>query len=258
MWRDALREGVVSHNPFELLDWPRIPRQRPDPFTAQERDVIVAHFAEKNFFYYPWVFVQFSLGMRPSEASALRWTDVDMEAGTISISKSRDMGSESATKTKGSDRIICMLNEEVREALKILPSRAMGSGFVFLNKFGDPVTKKWAAHNWADTLKALGIRHRKFYATRHTFITERIKAGENPLAVAQHCGTSLAMIQQDYCGRLGLKSNLNRSDSTLDAANLLGNGLTEPGSAPVAGKSRRDLQRLAQQGFDAWKKAKSA
>jgi integrase len=65
--------------------------------------------------------------------------------------------------------------------------------------------KKWNEHNWGGPLETLGIRHRKFYATRHTFITEAIKRGENPLAVAQYCGTSLAMIEADYCGTLGLR-----------------------------------------------------
>ena len=45
----------------------------------------------------------------------------------------------------------------------------------------------------------------EFYATRHTFITQAIRRGENPLAVAQYCGTSLAMIQADYCGTVGLR-----------------------------------------------------
>jgi hypothetical protein len=44
----------------------------------------------------------------------------------------------------------------------------------------------------------------------HTFITDMIKVKkEQPLAVAQYCGTSLTMIQKDYCGTLGLAS-LNR------------------------------------------------
>jgi integrase len=78
----------------------------------------------------------------------------------------------------------------------------------FVNKYGDPMNaKKWSEHNWKKPLKKLGIRHRKFYATRHTFITEAIKRGENLLAVAQYCGTSLTMIQKDYCGTLGLQLN---------------------------------------------------
>jgi hypothetical protein len=48
--------------------------------------------------------------------------------------------------------------------------------------------KKWSEHNWATPLEKLTIRHRKFYATRHTFIAEAIQRGENILAVAHIVG----------------------------------------------------------------------
>jgi integrase len=41
--------------------------------------------------------------MRPSETAALTWADVNLEAGTVSINKSRNMGTESATKTANSE-----------------------------------------------------------------------------------------------------------------------------------------------------------
>ena len=55
------------------------------------------------------------------------------------------------------------------------------------------------------------VRYRKFYCTRHTFITETIRGGENIKAVADYCGTSLEMIQRDYCARLELSSLNNRT-----------------------------------------------
>ena len=89
--------------------------------------------------------------------------------------------------------------------LALFPSRELGLAYAFVNKFGEPMnSKKWSEHNWAEPLKELGIRHRKFYATRHTFITEAIKRGDNLVAVAQYCGTSVKMIQDDYCGTLSL------------------------------------------------------
>ena len=154
---------------------------------------------------YRGVFILFHTGMRPSKASALAWTDVDAERRTITISKSRYMGSESAPKTTGTARII-ESSEPVLNVLKILPSRELGMSRVFVNKLGKPMNaKKWSEHNWGGPLKTLGIRHRKFYATLHTFITEAIKRRESPLAVAQCCGTSLEMSQKDYCGTLGLR-----------------------------------------------------
>jgi integrase len=106
MLKSAMQEGLMSHNPCALLEWPRQHKFRPDPFTPEERLKILAHCAENHAFYYPCVLTLFYTGMRPSEASALTWADVDLEAGTISISKSRYMGVEGPTKTAGSDRTI--------------------------------------------------------------------------------------------------------------------------------------------------------
>jgi len=215
LYRDARAEIEELHgrDPFIDIQWPRAQREKPDPFTAEERDRILTWWLENDFFYYPWVFTLFHTGMRPSEASALTWANVDLERKTISISKSRYMGDESATKTSGSNRII-RINDAVVRVLALLPSRGLGLKYVFLNKFGDPMNaKKWSEHNWATPLEKLTIRHRKFYATRHTFITEAIQRGENPLAVAQYCGTSVQMIQADYCGTLDLVY-LEGSDQT--------------------------------------------
>jgi integrase len=108
MYRDARAEHkeLQGHDPFLSVQWPRSQRERPDPFTAEERDRIIDYWVKNDFFYYPWVFVLFHTGMRPSEASALTWNDVNLAAGTISITKSRYMGDDTAPKTSASNRTI--------------------------------------------------------------------------------------------------------------------------------------------------------
>src|SRR5215471_8977637 len=191
MFRDAradYNKELQGYDPFMHVQWPRSQREKPAPFTAEERDKIIGHWKKIDFFYFPWVFTLFHTGMRPSEVSALTWKDVNLETRTVSITKSRYMGDDSAPKTYASSREI-EVHEDVIQALKLLPSRALGIKHVFINKDGKPMNaKKWAEHNWAGPLKALGIGHRKFYATRHTFITEKIREGENPFALAQYCG----------------------------------------------------------------------
>ena len=82
--------------------------------------------------------------MRPSEASALTWSDLDLDRTTISISKSRHIGYDSGPKTTASARTIRVLEPVIR-ALQLLPSRLLGLGDVFLNKFGEPMTEKSGA-----------------------------------------------------------------------------------------------------------------
>ncbi|MGH7796622.1 MAG: hypothetical protein ACREQ2_17290 [Candidatus Binatia bacterium] len=74
-----------------------------------------------------------------------------------------------------------------------------------LNKYGDTLdSNQWVKDYWARSLKALGIRYRKFYCARHTFITEAVKRGWLLSKIAQYCGTSVAMIETNYCGTLTL------------------------------------------------------
>jgi integrase len=101
------------------------------------------------------------------------------------------MGSTAATKTANSERII-PVDQHLVSILKLLPSRELGLSHVFVGKRGDPMSKKWAEHNWREVLKTLGIRRRPFYNCRHTVITELVKAGHNLKAIADYVGTSVA------------------------------------------------------------------
>ena len=104
MMRDARAEmpnlGLTDH--FVNLRWKRLQTSKPDPFTAEERDVILNHFREKHGFYYPFVATLFGTGARQSEVIALRWGDIELSAGSLSISKSHYMGEDGPTKTAAS------------------------------------------------------------------------------------------------------------------------------------------------------------
>ena len=232
MWRDAMIEGVVEKNPFALLQWQRQPRHKPDPFTFEQRDRIIQWWAEKDFFFYPYVYFQFHTGCRPSETAALTWKDVDLESGMITINRSLVMGQEGATKTEGADRVI-PVGREVIEALKLLPSRPLGIEHVFVGKRGKPMTKKWAEHYWGACLEDLDIRHRKFLATRHTFITEAVRTGKHLKQIADYCGTSVLMIEQDYCARQAVNFDAtNLPQEILDGGNIRENVVAGPGFEP--------------------------
>ena len=230
LWRDAMADEIVTNNPFAALKWVRAQRSRPDPFTAEERDKIIAHFRENDFFYFPWVYTLFHTGARPSELSALEWSDVDLETGRIWITKSRSRGAVASPKTARSHRQIEVTNEVV-QVLRLLPSRGLGIKTVFLNKYGDPVdSKKWGEWYLTPALKTLAIRHRKAYSMRHTFITEMVKAGHNLKAIADYCGTSAAMIEENYCGTLSL--SINATVLPPSAFNYAENLVAGPGFEP--------------------------
>jgi len=199
MMRDARIDGLIEKDAFAKLKWPRISQPKPDPFTDEERDIILAYFHEKNRFYHPFVFTQFWTGMRPSEAIALRWSDVDLKAARASITKSRYYGAENATKTSGSERDVVLLPMVVELLKATKPLHATESDYVFKNHEGSPINEdKWRKKHWYRALRALGTKPRKFYATKHTYISVALSAGCNLKWLAEQCGTSVAMIEKHY------------------------------------------------------------
>jgi integrase len=201
MMRDARAEkpslGLTDH--FANLKWKRLPTSKPDPFTADERDVILEYFRKKHGFYYPFVATLFGTGARQSEVIALRWGDIDLRSGTLSISKSHYMGEDGPTKTAASERVIA-LGMPVIEALKaIKPLHVTETDLVLKNSEGRPINEdKWRKKYWYRALRGCNIRPRKFYATRHTFISDALSQNANIKWLAEYCGTSVAMIEKHY------------------------------------------------------------
>jgi len=51
---------------------------------------------------------------------------------------------------------------------------------------------------WFRGLRSLGIRPRKFYTTRHTFIAWAFSEGANMKGLVEYCSNSVQMIEQSY------------------------------------------------------------
>lgn len=193
-------DHLVTGDPFAELRWPKAPRKKPDPFTEAERNQILAFFARKRPHWHAFVYFQFWTGCRPSETAALRVSDVDLTLGTVSITKSRDEQHECAPKTEGSIREIKLL-PNVLDVLREMPRdfADVEDPYFFLNPEGGPITTAWwPKKSWFPVLEKLEIRRRKFYATRHTFISVALSKGCNLKWVAEYCGTSVEMIEKSY------------------------------------------------------------
>lgn len=203
--RDAIGDELLTANPFLGLEWERTIRKKPDPFTAEERDRILAWFAASRRWYYPFVFTLFHTGMRPSEAAALRLGDLDLGRGTLDITKSRHLGAEHPPKTSKSERTIKLPPTVVAVLRELVPLHVDPAAYLFTNaKNGGPIDQsEFAKTHWQSAMRAKAVKPRKFYATRSTFISLTVPKTRNLKALADYCGTSVAMIEQHYGRYMG-------------------------------------------------------
>jgi integrase len=200
MMRDARNiDHLISEDPFVALEWKKQPKEEPDPFTEEERDKILKFYQEK-LPYKAYVFVhnQFWTGMRPSEATALRHSKVDLNSGKAMIVRSRHLGAEDAPKTRASRRTVKLLPNVVELMNTITPLHQTPDDYVYTDEQGSPIDQAEFGRGFQGVLRAVSIRPRPFYNTRHTYISVALTLGCNIKWIAEQCGTSVEMIQENY------------------------------------------------------------
>ena len=224
LYRDARdTDGLVTGDPFAKLKWPRKVPVLPDPFTEAERDELLHYFRRKDRHYFPLVYSQFWTGMRPSEALGARRGIIDFRTGKLHIRVSRSYGEDNPTKTVHSERAIT-LRPDVLAVLREMPAplHATDQTFLFTTQHGTPINvERFVEQHWHRALRATSIRPRKFYATRHTFISVALTHGCNIKWLADYCGTSVEMIERHYAKYLG-------GDGDLQLAKLGGGEAESP------------------------------
>lgn len=186
MTEAADRYEFVS--PFRNIKPLKLQRVHIEPFSLSEVETILQTVREDYRNYY---LVRFYTGMRTGEIDGLKWEFVDFQRREILIRETLIGGETEYTKTDGSQREIPMFGP-VYDALKE-QYEATGklSKYVFCNREGksldhNNVTKRV----WYPLLRALNLKKRRPYQTRHTAATLFLASGENPEWVARTLGHS--------------------------------------------------------------------
>jgi integrase len=191
-------------------------KKAPDPFDDQEREAILDYMRD-NLPEQVWTFYEFAFfsGMRPEEQVALTWDHLDLRTDQIKVEQTRSFRGQLREHTKTYSERMVRLNPRSRAALKrqMKWTRTKPHGFIFENpENGEPWSGSrigWKRHGdrdedrketyWARSLRALRMRKRRAYTTRHSFITWAIMNGANVEWVARQVGhTSGAMIHSTY------------------------------------------------------------
>lgn len=195
MFDDALNNQIITSNPLDKLAITKLLKinaikstYEVYPFTMSEKTLIISKSPEgniRNLFQFG-----FYSGFRTSELIALTWNDVDL-TGFVSVSKAKVCGIIKGTKTKSGTRKVKVYPEAL-EALKLQFAISGKDGKeVFLN----PNTgKPWSHSNkiadaWRKVLASCDkMQYRNCYQMRHTFASNLLSAGENPLKIAKLMG----------------------------------------------------------------------
>ena len=115
------RGGSAAQNPMTGIENMVLIKKLPDPLGRDERDAILAymreHYDERVFAYFQWMFFT---GMRPEEAIAVRWSDLDLRRHAVRVQRVRTFrGTERDGSKTHTERDVDLVPQAV-EALRTM------------------------------------------------------------------------------------------------------------------------------------------
>jgi len=175
------------HRRKDITYLPDIPKiEVGEPITKwislEEQEAVLASLSDPVFKAF-FLFLM-KQGVRPSEARALRWEDLDLKKGLVVIRAAMD-GEKYRPCTKEKDVRYQPMHPKVNEALKGLP-RSIG-GFVFSNN-GKPFSKKLVINAWNRAIKEARVRITCYQGTRHSLASQAINRGVSERVIGAMLG----------------------------------------------------------------------
>ncbi len=208
---EAVRRGYVSKNPALLARTPRVEDEEIEPYTVGEvKQLFTAAGQVRNGAR--WV-IALALGLRQGEALGLKWSDVDWQTHTLTVSRTRlrptyahgcggtcthkragdcpdrikTRPDTDSTKSKAGRRLIG-LPAELVDLLRTHQTRQeverqkaaqlwIDADWLFASETGAPINPSTDTSHWKALLRAAGIRDGRLHDARHTAATVLLLLG---------------------------------------------------------------------------------
>lgn len=195
----AFDEDLINNNPFEKVKKIKgiSTDEDPDPFTIQERNIIIQAFNEFCPHYYNFVRFLFFTGCRPSEGAGLKWENIDFLSKQIIFVEAIVEGHHKDD-TKTHKKRLFPINQQLMEILENQPK--IKNTVFFSEKEQNINLNNFTRRSWSRIFKDIQVRKRGPYHCRHTFITLCLDQGIPIQQVAKWVGNSPQMILKHYAG----------------------------------------------------------
>jgi integrase len=210
----AMRWRLVSYNAAALTEAPRVKKFEVKPITLSEANAVMAAFKDSRL--EALVPVALTLGLRRGEVLGLRWSDVDLDDGTMNVrfQVQRQDGELHflEPKSKESQRTLPMppfLVDILRTHRTRQLEERIAAGpvwrdhdLVFPTEVGTPQDGMNVTHRFQARLKRAGLPRMRFHDLRHGAATVLLNNGFTLKEVQEILGHSTFRMTADIYGHI--------------------------------------------------------
>ena len=226
----AVEWNLLSRNPAAIAKPPRGQTHEIEVITVEHAQKILRCL--RGRFLYPIIALALATGMRRGELLALRWGDVDLDAGRIQVERSLEQ-------TKAGLRIKEPKTKHGRRGIKVPPSivaelkahwtqqqqyrlklglgRAGNGDLVFSRRDGMLRSPNATSREWRQLLAEFKLPAISLHALRHTHASQLIASGMDVLTISRRLGHASPTVTLNVYGHL-FGSSDDRAAEIIEAA----------------------------------------
>lgn len=179
------QEGHTDKNPYFKITLKNAQEAKAiEPFSLEEVKKLIEN--AQSLRLKAFLTVAFLTGMRTGEQLALMWEDIDFTEKKITVNKSlNELGTITTPKNKPSIREVDLLEPVAKILKELKESEPANKKFVFISM---PKRSTMFQRAFRSLLRALNLKERKLYTTRHTFASLMLSQGEEAMWVSKTLG----------------------------------------------------------------------
>ena len=206
----AVKRGLLQRNPVDAVDAPKYRQKEMQTFDQDGLNGFLESIRDSE--YYPLFYTFLFTGMRRAEVLALRWQDVDVDLGYISVNRSLHQLNDKSIvfqqpKSDKSRRsvalppslsIVLRQHRDSQRAQRLIFGLPVGDAdLVFAHPDGSPLLPHSITNAWKRLVKKAGFQGLRLHDSRHSHATLMLKQGVNPKIVSERLGHASVVITLD-------------------------------------------------------------
>jgi len=223
--------GVIRDNPADLAKPPKMPDQETSMLQPDQASALLERLRGNPL--YLLVSLALGTGMRRNEMLGLRWQDVDLDAGRLTIEQALEETRARGIRVKGPKtkhgrrtislpaHLVTELRQHWREQQKHRLGMGLGkapdSASVFATADGGHLSPNALSKAWPRIMAAIGMPGVTLHSLRHTHASMLIASGMDILTISRRLGHSSPTITLSVYGHL-IAGTDDRAAQIMEAA----------------------------------------
>ena len=204
----AVRWQLISRNPADAVEPPRVARKDLEVLDVEQTAALLRAIS-KSQYYLPMI-IAVTTGLRRGETLAVRWRDIDLDGGGLSVMQSLEQtkaGLRFKEPKNGRFRNVAMpslLITELRrhklhqaEELLKLGIRQSKDTLVCCRFDGEPMNPEDLSRRFPDAVVKAGLPRITFHTLRHSHATQLLSGGTHPKVAQERLGHGSISVTMD-------------------------------------------------------------